>query len=975
MKWKIKEIIHGFQIKNFSHIDEVDADAYLMEHVQSGARLMYLDTTDDNKVFYICFRTTPDNSKGVPHIMEHSTLCGSRKFPLKEPFIELAKGSLNTFLNAMTWPDKTMYPVASRNDADFHNLMDVYLDAVFYPVCLKDPQILMQEGWHYELDSKDGELIYNGVVYNEMKGALSSPESLLENAAMENLFPDNTYGVESGGDPEVIPSLSFREFSEFHRRFYHPSNSYIYLYGNMDIEQTLSYIDKEYLQSFNRRDIDSLVKSQRPFHERKVAEVAYGIAEGETLQNKAFHALFTVMTDHMTTKESLAFRVLNYVLIEIDGAPLKKAILDEGLGNDVSGSYEDSYKQPVWMIELTGSEVQDQKKFAQVIDRTLRTLALEGIDKKMLDAALNRVEFIARENDYQGRPKGLFYGIRAMDLWLYDRNPMDALRYYDDMKALREDLSKGYFENLLLKYVIKNSHQVLITMKAEKGLIEKKNAETQKKLSAYKSSLSDNQIEQIIKETEDLKKRQVAIDSEENLKKIPLLKRTDLNRVIDDDVIEEISVKGVRHLHCNVEANGVSYLNLYFDLTSLNREDFFYMKILSRLLMSMDTVGHSYQELTRLSNTYTGGISYEVGSIAKIDTDTDFNPFFIVKGKALTDKVDDMMSIIRETLINTNFDDKKRLKEILLEEKAGWDLTAFDRGHVLSMVRLSSYFSKTGEFADLLGLSYYYFLSNIVAHFDEMAESIIDKLKELSDKIFTKKNLFIYTVGGDTEKQTVEKNAEALLAGMSEGATLIKPKMISIKKTINEAFLTSGKVQYVAKGGNFRNHGFAYNGAIRVMETILRYEYLWKQIRVLGGAYGAFVQFMRNGNAIFCSYRDPNLVETLNAYQGIPEYLKNLELSDREMTKYVIGTMAPEEISLTPFMRGERALSYYLGGNTKESRMKIRNEIINCTVQDIRNLAPLVKSIIEEPYICVMGNEEKIQNNKEIFNAVLSMPK
>ena len=975
MKWNIEDVVYGFKIKDFSHIEEVDADAYLMEHMKSGARLMYLDSADDNKVFSICFRTTPDNSKGVPHIMEHSTLCGSRKFPLKEPFIELAKGSLNTFLNAMTWPDKTMYPVASRNDADFHNLMDVYLDAVFYPNCLKDPGILMQEGWHYELDNKEGELIYNGVVYNEMKGVLSSPESLLENAAMEKLFPDTTYGVESGGDPEVIPSLSFREFSEFHRRFYHPSNSYIYLYGNMNIDETLSYIDKEYLQSFNRREVDSLIKTQRAFTVRKIAEASYGIAEGETLDKKAIHALFTAMTDHMTTKESLAFRILNYVLIDIDGAPLKKAILDKGLGNDVSGSYEDSYKQPVWMIELTGSEVQEQKKFSQIIDQTLRNLALEGIDQKMLDAALNRIEFIARENDYQGRPKGLFYGIRAMDLWLYDRNPMDALRYYDDMKELRQDLSKGYFENLLLKYVIKNPHQVLITMKAEKGLIERKNTETQKKLSAYKSSLSDDQLEQIIRETGDLKKRQAAIDSEENLKKIPLLKRTDLTRVIEDDVIEETFVKGIRHLHCDIDSNGISYVNLYFDVSGLSGEDLFYTKMLSRVLMSMDTKRYDYQELTRLSNAYTGGIGYEVGAIGKVDSDEDFTPFFMVKGKALTDKVKVMMDLIGETLVGTNFEDRNRLKEILLEEKAEWDLTAFDRGHVLSMIRLSSYFSKTGAFSDMIGLSYYYFLSNILSHFDEMAASVIEKLKELSDRIFTTTNLFIYTIGRNDEKQAVEKNIDALIMEMDKGTVLVNPNPVSVKKTANEAFLTSGKVQYVAKGGNFRQHGFAYTGAIRVMETILRYEYLWKQIRVLGGAYGAFVQFMRNGNALFCSYRDPNLTETLSAYQGIPEYLENLELSEREMTKYVIGTMAPEETSLTPFMRGERALNYYLGENTKESRMKIRSEIINCTINDIKALAPLVRSVIEEPYICVMGNEEKIRKNKKIFNAVLSMPK
>ena len=467
MKFNNGDIIHGFRVTNLSHIQEVDSDAYLMQHEKSGARLLYLANNDDNKVFFISFRTTPDNSKGTPHIMEHSTLCGSRKFPLKEPFVELAKGSLNTFLNAITWPDKTMYPIASRNDKDFHNLMDVYLDAVFYPDCLKNPQILMQEGWHYELDNVDAPLTYNGVVYNEMKGALSSPEAIMEDKAMEELFPDTTYGVESGGDPEVIPTLSFREFSEFHRRFYHPSNSYIYLYGDMDIDETLKFIDQEYLSHFDARNVYSAVKTQSPLPKRKIVEAPFGISENESLEKKTIHALYIALNDHITTEESLAFKILSYVLVDMDGAPLKKAVLDAGIGNDVSSAYGDSYKQPVWTIEVTGSEIDKREKFISTVDLVLRNLALDGIDRNMLEAALNRTEFILRENDFQGKPKGLLYGVRAMDLWLYDRDPMQALKYIDDIKELRNNLDKGYFENLLLKYVIKNTHQVLITMKPE----------------------------------------------------------------------------------------------------------------------------------------------------------------------------------------------------------------------------------------------------------------------------------------------------------------------------------------------------------------------------------------------------------------------------------------------------------------------------------------------------------------------------
>lgn len=974
MKWKIGDMVHGFRVNSMSHIEEVNSDAYLMEHVKSGARLMYLDNDDDNKVFYICFRTTPDNSKGTPHIMEHSTLCGSRKYPLKEPFVELAKGSLNTFLNAITWPDKTMYPIASRNDVDFHNLMDVYLDAVFYPNCLKNPQILMQEGWHYELENKDAPLTYNGVVYNEMKGALSSPEAIMEDRAMEKLFPDTTYGVESGGDPEVIPTLSFREFTEFHRRFYHPSNSYIYLYGDMDIEKTLDYLDREYLSAFDRRNVDSMVKTQAPFSKRVSLTAPYGIAENEGTEGKAIHALYTAFNDHMSTMDSLAFRILNYVLIDMDGAPLKQAVLDAGLGSDLSGSYGDSYKQPVWIVEATGSEVDKQAAFADVVDSTLRSIALKGIDKDMLEAALNRTEFTARENDYQGRPKGLFYGVRAMDMWLYDRNPMDALRYIDDMNRLRENLKTNYFENLLLRYVIKNPHQVLITMKPEKGLTEKMNRETAEKLASFKSSLSDEQLDKIMASTKALKERQASGETEEALKTIPLLSRKDLKRTVEEEVLEKERVSGVDHFHFQVHTNGITYVNFYFTLGNLKEEDIPYAILLSSLLRSLSTTKHSYTELARLSNAYTGGMSFALNGYGNVNDTSSYLPALTIRAKALTSKTDKLMDLLGEVINHTLFTDTKRLKELILQEKSEWDMSAFSRGHTLVMTRLTSYFSKGGEFAEQSGLSYYYFLADLVKHFDENKDALEEKLAAISKKIFTRSDLFFETIGEEEEKKTVLANLPLVLDDMEEGEKA-EPHVYSFPpESRNEAFLTSGKVQYVAKGGNFKSHGFAYTGALRVMETILRYEYLWKKIRVLGGAYGAFTQFLRDGTAILCSYRDPNLSETIKAYEELPTYLENLTLSDREMTKYVIGTMAADEIQLTPSMKGERAMVHYLSGNTRESRMKIRDEIINCQVEDIRKLAPLVDSVIKDPYICVMGSEDKIQKDKDLFDTVRSLP-
>lgn len=974
IKWNSGDIIHGFQVQKTDRIPEVDSDAYVLEHIGSGARLLYLNNKDDNKVFYICFRTTPDNSKGTPHIMEHSTLCGSRKFPLKEPFVELAKGSLNTFLNAITWPDKTMYPVASRNEKDFYNLMDVYLDAVFYPNCLKDSQVLMQEGWHYELENREDPIIYKGVVYNEMKGALSSPEAIMEDCAMAALFPDTTYGVESGGDPDVIPSLSFREFTEFHRHFYHPSNSYIYLYGDIDIDKTLAFIDKEYLSNFTRHPVNSEVQLQSPFAKRKVVEKSYGIPVGDSEKGKAIHGLYVACSDTLSTAESMGMKILNYILIEMDGAPLKKAIVDANIGRDLSGHYSDSYRQPVWEIETTGSEPELAQDFAQVLDSTLRTLVLNELDRNMLSAAINRTEFMLRESDYQGRPKGLFYGVRVMDLWLYDRDPLAAIRYIDDLKTLREGIDKGFFENLLRKYVLKNNHQVLITMKAEKGLTERKNREVEEKLASYKNSLSEEQLDEIISNTKALKARQETPDTPEALETIPILSRSDLNRDLTHENLKENQIEGIKQFHYETNTSGISYVNLFFTLYGLKTEDIPYAYLLANLLSGLDTDKYSYQELNQTINFHTGGLTFSVTSYGKANDDTQYVPVFVVRGKSLTSKVNELMEIIGNILNHTKFTDLSRLKEILLEEKADWDMSVFSRGHTLVMHRLLSYFSDVEKFREAGNLSFYYFLSDLVNNFDTKGEYAASRLASVASKIFTKANLIMQTVGEEQEEQKAALCLPYVIGDMSEGTKTseLSFQFPEIKK--NEGILTSGKVQYVVKGGNFRRNGFKYTGSIQVMETILRYDYLWKKIRVQGGAYGAFTQFALNGNSLLCSYRDPNLRETIKAYHSVADYIRHFSVSDREMTKYVIGTMASSEVQYTPFMKGERAMMLRFCGISHEDRLRIRQEIIDCTQNDIRNLADLLESVMEEPYLCVMGGEEKIRSSKDLFDKLLSLP-
>ena len=519
---EINKVYSGFRLDRIERIDEINGTAYEMKHEKSGARLIYIDSPDSNKVFNIAFRTTPHNSTGVAHIMEHSVLCGSCKFPLKEPFVELVKGSLNTFLNAMTYPDKTMYPVASKNDKDFHNLMDVYLDAVLYPRVREDAEIVMQEGWHYELDCADDELTYKGVVFNEMKGVYSSPDSVLERQMMRELFPDTTYGVDSGGDPDHITDLTYEEFQEFYRVHYHPSNSYIFLYGDMNIEEQLAFLNDEYLSHFDAIEVNTEVGIQTPFTEGKVVSYPYSVGSEEPTDNRTLHSFAYVLPD-VTPEHSLAFEVLTHALLTSPAAPLKQALVKAGIGSDVSGYYLDSIRQPLWTVQATGSNLDKQADLQRIVESTLQELCDNGLDKELLEASLNSIEFALRESDFGGRPIGLAYVIRMMDNWLYDNDPLELLHYEEALVNIRKGLSGTYFEDLIRQSILNNNHKVLVSIYPERGLQERKDAEVKEYLASVKAKMTPEEIEAIVEQTKRLKLRQEAPDSDEALASIPLL--------------------------------------------------------------------------------------------------------------------------------------------------------------------------------------------------------------------------------------------------------------------------------------------------------------------------------------------------------------------------------------------------------------------------------------------------------------------
>lgn len=967
---EINKVYSGFRLDRIERIDEINGTAYEMKHEKSGARLIYIDSPDSNKVFNIAFRTTPHNSTGVAHIMEHSVLCGSRKFPLKEPFVELVKGSLNTFLNAMTYPDKTMYPVASKNDKDFHNLMDVYLDAVFYPRVREDAEIVMQEGWHYELENADDELTYKGVVFNEMKGVYSSPDSVLERQMMRELFPDTTYGVDSGGDPDYITDLTYEEFQEFYRVHYHPSNSYIFLYGDMNIEEQLAFLNDEYLSHFDAIDVHTEVALQAPFTEGKVVSYPYSVGSEEPTDNRTLHSFAYVLPD-VTPEHSLAFEVLTHALLTSPAAPLKQALVKAGIGSDISGYYLDSIRQPMWTVQATGSNLDKQADLQRIVESTLQELCDKGLDKELLEASLNSIEFALRESDFGGRPIGLAYIIRMMDNWLYDNDPLELLHYEEALTNIRKGLAGTYFEDLIRHSILNNNHKVLVSIYPERGLQERKDAEVKEHLANVKANMTSEEIEAIVEQTKRLKIRQETPDSDEALASIPLLELSDLNPNIEAVERRESKIGNTTVHFVPTFTKGINYVGLYFKLNCLTEEELFYADILSDILGRIDTSERGYEALAKDINMNLGGLSSDITAISKDGKRDEFTPLMIVRAKALHSKLPDLCRLINEVVKKADYSDDQRLTELVQESKAIWDNEAFRRGNSIVSQRVMAQVSAVGKFRDNGNLGYYQKISELASN-PAALPLLPEKLAEVARKIFRANNVDIMFVGEEGELEAFEKLMKPFVETWD--ATDLSDDVLQISRLSgNDGIVTAGKVQYVAQGGNFIDHGFKHVGPMSVLETILRYEYLWIRIRVQGGAYGAFANFYDDGNMIFCSYRDPNLLETLNVYKELPQYLRDFTLTDREMLKYIIGTMSSLDLPMTPALRGPRAMGMYFSGAKLEDKVEFRKQVIACKPEDIVALADVVEPVLNDNHICTMGNEQKIKDAGNVFDNIVSL--
>lgn len=960
-----------YEILDEHRVEDVQSDGFILRHKKSGARIAILSNNDDNKVFYIGFRTPPEDETGVPHIIEHTTLCGSKKFPVKDPFIELAKGSLNTFLNAMTYPDKTVYPVASCNDQDFKNLMDVYLDAVFNPNITKYEEIFKQEGWHYELTGKDDELKINGVVYNEMKGAYSSPDEVLSSQIYRSLFPDNTYSKDSGGNPEYIPKLTYEAYLDFYHKYYHPSNSYIYLYGDMDVVERLEWLDKEYLSLYDYKKVNSEINKQPAFDEIKNVEAQYSITMDDSQENKTYLSYNRVVGDTLDEMLYQAFDVLDYALVSSPGAPVKQALIDAGIGDDVYGSYDAGILQPVFSFVAKNANASQADEFESIIENTLKEVVKTGINKEALLAGINSSEFKFREADFGQFPKGLLFGLNCLDSWLFDdMKPFIHLECLGTFAKLRKAVDTDYFEKLIQEYLLDNTHGSSVTVKPKRGLGNEREEALAKELSDYKASLSDEEIKKLIEDTEHLKKYQEEPSSDEDLRKLPMLTRADMkkNAMPFSNIEDELSdVKVVRH---DIESNGIDYISFLFDAGDFAQSELGYLGLFTNALGLVSTEKYSYTDLANATNIYTGGISTGTASHPDIKDRNNFVFKLEVKLKVLEKNLDKALELMEQMLLSSDFTDTKRLGELVAQIKARLQANLSSSGHLVAAMRSMSSFSRYALYQDeLKGIAFYRSICHIEKELSESPKSVSDKLAAIAKKLFARNRMLISFTGNNEAYGNAKPSLEKVIAGFDKMSAIGNQAEVHFN-TAKEAFIDASQIQYVAKTGDFICEGYEYTGALRLLRIILSYDYLWINVRVKGGAYGCMNTFLRSGESYFVSYRDPNLSDTLDVYDRIPEYIKSFSPDERDMTKYIIGTFSALDTPMNPEAKGSRSLSAYLEGITYEQIQKERNEILNAQPEDIRRLADLVEAVLKKDSICVIGNENMIKESAGLFENV-----
>ncbi len=969
MKFEIGSIYSGFRLDKITFVREISASTYEFEHIKSGAKLLYIDRDDDNKVFSAAFKTLPEDSTGVFHILEHSVLCGSKKYPVKEPFVDMLKGSMQTFLNALTFPDKTMYPCASCNDKDFANLMSVYLDAVFAPAIYDHEEIFKQEGWHIELLDKNDEPEYKGVVYNEMKGSFSSVDTQLYSLTDSSLFPDTFYRFSSGGFPPEIINLTYEQFINTHRKYYHPENSFLYLYGNMDLEERLAFIDREYLSKFERTGNKIEVKFQKPVINKDVKGY-FAIADNEEEKDNYYTALSYVVGDYSEREKLLALEIIFYALTSNNSSPLKKLFIDKNMAQDMWAFTYDGIAQPYAIFQLRKTNPESAEIFEETLISALKDICEKGIDKKLLKAAINQIEFALREGKQGGTPAGLSYDFDLMDGWLYGASPDLYLRYEDALVAVKQGLdeSSRYFENIIETVILNSNHMskvLLIPSKTKQKEDEEKEKEA---LAKYKASLNEHQLEKLIEDTKALIKYQSTENTPEELASIPTLDLSDIGEN-NFDMPNEISEKDeIKYLYHDINTNKIAYERWYFDISCLDEDELQYASLLSSILGDHGTKNYSDEDIVSEQKIRLGGLGFSVGVYSSVKNADKCTPTFIIYCSVLENNIKDSVELINEIITTTKVD-KAKLKTGLAQMSSNMRNHIIRSGSQVAKDRVSAYFTKNGAYENIIhGMRYYEFVKSLVDKIDDEFDEINSRLMSVASKIFVKGKM---TIGYTGSRDSFERFVELCSSGVElKHAIREKAKEPSPEYKGNEAICVPSGVNYCVKGVNYLKNGYKYNGKMRVLAKILGSDYLWNEIRVKGGAYGTGFSVSASGCACFHSYRDPNVAKTLENFDKAADYLAQFTKTNPSIIKYIISTVAAIDHPITPRDIGGHIENSYFTDSDAEYKKKIRTEVIETTSKDIENFADLVRLIAKENYVCTVGSRSKIEEAGDVFDLV-----
>lgn len=964
----------AYQLIEQRELQDLQGKGYLYEHTKTKAKVCFIITEDENKTFSISFRTPPSDHTGVPHILEHSVLCGSRKYPVKDPFIELAKGSLNTYLNAATYSDKTMYPVASVNTKDFDNLKDVYMDAVLYPNIYNKPETFMQEGWHYELLEEVGKVEYKGVVYNEMKGVFSSPEQVLFRMIQQELFEGHPYSYESGGDPLYITDLTYENFLDFHRTYYHPSNSYIFYYGQVDRDKELEWLDQQYLSHFDYLPINSAILPVERYASIRRVEASYPIAEGDSLTNKAFLSYNVVTNADRDRMKSLGFTLLEYLLVDAPGAPIKEALLRKGLCEDVFGSYDSSIREGTFSFVGKNCDENREEEFISTIEEVLRTIVAHGFEGKKLQAAINKFEFRAKEADFGQYPKGVVYAVNALETWLYDESPFTEFEYSQLFEQIKKEVQGSYLQDLISEFLLDNTHKVFLKLLPSTTYAKEVQEKVDRRLSEYESSLDKEKRSKLIELNQELIRNQEEPDREEDLVKLPLLNLTDIARDKKKLEWQDFMAKDAKILYHHANASDIAYAKIAFDVSFVEEENLPILSLLSRLLGKLSTKVHHYSELSDEINGRTGGISISLNVYEHKASSKYYAPVLEIQGKSFVANVSDLYELMAEILTMTDFSDLDRMKDLIGESKSRLQMNLKSSGHATSIGRAISYFSKAGAYKEKIkGLSFYEELSKYKEWKDEQILELGQFMKRILEEIVTSDGMTVALTSRDDYQSKVLDATKRFIYSLPNQSLEKERVDIECIEPSCEGFKTTQDIHYVAIADDYKNYGFTYHGSMKVLNTILSLDYLWNNVRIKGGAYGAFASISMNGLLYFGSYRDPNLADTLEVYRSAGEFIDQLELSERELTKYIIGTISNLDQPLTPSLENEKMMNLYFTEVSHEEILKNRQEILDTTVDEISKYADMLKQIFATPYLCVVGKGETIEANAQLFNEIKTL--